>query len=108
MIYEVRTYPLKPRTVPEFIDPFGKAYENGRRQFSELGAFFCTEVGPLNEVVHIWPYKSFEHRLDVRAEGVAKGVWPPRDLPKRSNYHSRQQAADGRAVLAVELGKDHE
>ena len=32
MIYEVRTYRLKPRMVPSFLDAFGEAYENGRKQ----------------------------------------------------------------------------
>ena len=32
MIYEVRTYRLKLRTVPEFMKKFEAAYENGRKQ----------------------------------------------------------------------------
>ena len=39
MIYEVRTYRLKPRGVPEFIKIFGKAYEK-RKNLSKLSAFF--------------------------------------------------------------------
>ena len=54
MIYETRTYRLKPRGVPEFIDKFGKAYKN-RQSLSKISAFFYTEIGPLNEVIHIWP-----------------------------------------------------
>jgi len=77
MIYEVRTYRLKPRTLPGFIEAFGDAYENGRKQLSPLAAFFYTEVGPLNEVMHIWPYESQDERERVRTEAVASGVWPP-------------------------------
>ena len=77
MIYEVRTYRLKPRMVPGFIEAFGKAYENGRKQLSPLAAFFYSEVGPLNEVMHIWAYKDLAEREAVRAEAVATGVWPP-------------------------------
>ena len=77
MIYEVRTYRLKPRMVPGFIEAFGKAYENGRKQLSPLAAFFYSEVGPLNEVMHIWPYESLGEREAVRAEAVKTGVWPP-------------------------------
>jgi hypothetical protein len=78
MIYEVRTYRLKPRMVPRFIDAFGEAYENGRKQLSELAAFFYTEVGPLNEVMHIWKYDDLGQRDQVRAAAVESGVWPPR------------------------------
>jgi hypothetical protein len=77
MIYEVRTYRLKPRMVPGFIEAFGKAYENGRKQLSPLAAFFYSEVGPLNEVMHIWAYKDLAEREAVRAEAIATGVWPP-------------------------------
>jgi len=76
MIYEVRTYRLKPRMVPGFIEAFGKAYENGRKQLSPLAAFFYSEVGPLNEVMHIWAYKDLAEREAVRAEAIATGVWP--------------------------------
>ena len=34
MIYEVRTYRLKLRMVPQFLETFEKAYENGRKQLS--------------------------------------------------------------------------
>jgi hypothetical protein len=78
MIYEVRTYRLKPQMVPGFIEAFGEAYENGRKQLSELAAFFTSEVGPLNEVTHIWKYDSLGQREEIRAKAAASGVWPPK------------------------------
>lgn len=79
MIFEVRTYRLKPRGVPEFIDVFAKAYEK-RKKLSQLAAFFQTEIGPLNEVIHIWPYKDAGEREQIRAKSVAdkKYAWPPK------------------------------
>ena len=76
MIYEVRSYRLKPRTQPEFIKVFGEAYEK-RKEVSPLAAFFYTEIGPLNEVIHIWPYEDTAARDRARAEtgtlGLASG-----------------------------------
>jgi hypothetical protein len=77
MIYEVRTYDLKPRSVPEVEKRFGEAYEK-RKKYSELAAFWHTEIGPLNQVVHVWPYKDLEERNRVRAAAVKDGVWPPK------------------------------
>lgn len=74
MIYEVRTYTLKPGTVPIFEEAFGKALEN-RSKVSPLGAFWHTEIGPLNQVIHVWPYESLEHRDECRATKVEG--WPP-------------------------------
>ena len=77
MIFEMRTYDLKPRTLAEFIKRFGDAYEK-RRRFSELTAFWHTEIGPLNQVIHVWPYKDLEERARIRAAAVKDGSWPPR------------------------------
>jgi hypothetical protein len=79
MIYEVRTYRLAPRGVPEFIDIFGKAYAK-RKALSQMAAFFHTEIGPLNEVIHVWPYKDAGDREKIRAKSVAdkKYAWPPK------------------------------
>jgi hypothetical protein len=31
-----------------------------------LGAFWHTDFGPLNQVIHLWPYESLEQRMQVR------------------------------------------
>ncbi len=78
MIYEVRTYTLKPGTVAQFEKNFGEALPY-REKYSKLGAFWHTEVGPLNQVIHIWPYESLADRESVRAEAAgAAPHWPPR------------------------------
>jgi hypothetical protein len=77
MIYEVRTYSLKPRSLPEVLKRFGEAYEK-RKQLSELFAFWYTEIGPLNQIVHVWPYKDLAERTRIRAEAVKSGNWPPK------------------------------
>ena len=56
MIYEIRTYDLRPGSVPEVIKRFGEGYEH-RTKYSELAAFWYTEIGPLNQIIHIWPYE---------------------------------------------------
>ena len=93
MIYDLRTYLLRPRGAPEF----SKRFEAGlafREKFSPLGAFFTTEVGTLNEVVHIWPYESIAQAEQVRAD-LSKSSsqdWPPKAddliLQMRSEYLS--------------------
>ena len=67
MIYEVRTYTLQPGGTPTFEAGFEKSLPN-RLKYSELGAFWHTEVGPLNQVIHVWPYEDLAHRTDIRAK----------------------------------------
>ena len=76
MIYEVRTYVVKPRTLPEVVKRFGEKYEQ-RKKYSEIAAFFQTEVGPLNQFMHIWGYKDLAERATIRAAAVKDGAWPP-------------------------------
>jgi NIPSNAP len=77
MLYEVRTYRCKPHTVNEVVKRFGEAYES-RKKLSEMAAFFYTEIGPLNQVIHIWPYKDLNERARIRAESVKNPAWPPK------------------------------
>jgi len=65
MIYELRTYTLKPGSVPEFEERFAKR-QPFREKHSKLGGFWHVEFGPLNQVVHIWPYEDLQHRQERR------------------------------------------
>jgi hypothetical protein len=66
MIYEVRTYTLRPGSVAEFEERYAKRLPM-REKHSKLGAFWHTEFGPLNQVVHVYPYDDLQHRTRVRA-----------------------------------------
>jgi hypothetical protein len=76
MIYEFRTYSLHPGTLPEFLKRFGDALPK-RERLSRLAAFWYTEIGALNQVIHVWPYESPSERSRIRAEAVKDGSWPP-------------------------------
>ncbi|HEV2302793.1 MAG TPA: NIPSNAP family protein [Stellaceae bacterium] len=75
MIFEMRTYRLQPGSVPAAEERFEEGLKE-RVKVSPLGAFFHTEVGPLNHVIHIWPYEDLAHRTRVRAEKIPG--WPPK------------------------------
>ena len=77
MIYELRTYDLRPYFLPEVEKRFGEAYEQ-RKKHSPMPAFWHTEIGPLNQIVHVWPYENLEERSRIRAEAVKDGTWPPK------------------------------
>jgi hypothetical protein len=65
MIYEVRTYTLRPGTVGEFESRFEKRHPY-REKHSKLGAFWHTDMGPLNQVIHVWEYEDLKHRAEAR------------------------------------------
>ena len=65
MIYEVRTYTLKPGTTAEFESRFEKRHPY-REKHSKLGAFWHSDIGPLNQVIHVWEYNDLNHRATAR------------------------------------------
>jgi len=77
MIVEMRTYLLKPGTVAAFEERFAEGL-TARLQFSKLGGLWHSEVGTLNQVVHVWPYESFEDRERIGQEARKTGKWPPK------------------------------
>jgi hypothetical protein len=77
MIYEIRTYGLVPGSLAEVEKRFGEAYEH-RKKYSELAAFWHTDIGPLNEIIHVWPYQDMADRARVRAETAKEPNWPPK------------------------------
>jgi len=77
MIYEFRTYRVKVGTMPEVLKRFGEAYEH-RKKYSPLMAFWYTEIGPLNEITHVWPYQDLAERDRIRAEASKDPNWPPK------------------------------
>jgi hypothetical protein len=76
VIYEIRTYTLAPGTIVEAEKRFGEGYKV-REQYSKLAGFFRSDIGPLNEMIHIWPYADFAERARIRAEAAKEAAWPP-------------------------------
>ncbi len=78
MIYEIRTYGLIPGSLAEVEKRFGEAYEY-RKKYSEMAAFWHTEIGALNEIIHVWPYADLAERSRIRAQATANETnWPPK------------------------------
>ncbi len=77
MIYEIRTYDLAPRSLAEVEKRFGEGYEH-RKKYSELFAFWHTEIGPLNQIIHVWGYESLEERARIRGQASKDPNWPPK------------------------------
>ncbi|GFY45711.1 protein NipSnap 3A [Trichonephila inaurata madagascariensis] len=71
-IFEIRTYTVRPRDYKEYIK-FTEDNFHLRIKHSKLFGFWITELGGLNEIIHIWEYDNHEHRAKVR-DALAKDV----------------------------------
>ena len=77
MIVEERTYTLRMGKLPEYL----RVYEHEgrliqREYLPHCVGYYLTEIGPLNQVIHLWAYDSFEHRAECRAKMRADPRWP--------------------------------
>jgi len=77
MIIEMRTYTLQPGTLAEAEKRFGEALPH-REKHGKIAAFWHTEVGPLNQIIHVWAYDNFEQRNAVRGAAMKEAGWPPK------------------------------
>ena len=75
MIFEMRTYLMKPGSIPE-VEKRWAAGLPERAKLSRFGGFWRSEVGTLNQIIHVWPYKDLNERAAIRAKAIETGVWP--------------------------------
>ena len=76
MIFDHRTYELQPGRLRDFLALYEK--EGLPVQSKHLGqpfAYFTTEVGNVNEIVHIWAYEDLADRTRRRAAMAADPAW---------------------------------
>ncbi len=74
-VYEIRQYTLKHGGLPQSIALWEAALP-ARVQLSPLLiAMYALDGAP--RYAHIWPYADVGTRAKIRADAVAKGVWPP-------------------------------
>lgn len=68
MIYEMRTYTLHPGKVPEFEALIECEALPHLTKHAKLVGWWSTEIGPLNEIVHLWAYEDMGHRERSRKQ----------------------------------------
>jgi len=73
-VYELRTYSLVPQRVGEFLQ-LSKEKFHLRTNHSVMLGYWTTELGGLNQVVHLWEYGSLSERAGVRAKLAGDQEW---------------------------------
>lgn len=76
MIVEHRTYRLKVGAAPAYLEHVGKeGIAIQRRHLGHLVGYFVSDIGPLNQIVHIWAFDSVDDRDRRRAALAADPEW---------------------------------
>lgn len=76
MIVDVRTYTLVPRKMPQYVETFEKlALPVVKRHGFQLMGYYTSQIGTLNQVVHLWRYESLADLERKRAARDADPDW---------------------------------
>jgi hypothetical protein len=81
MLYEMRTYTLRPGRLAAYVADFERRGLPVITRYARLVAYWVSEVGPLNQVVHVWAYRDAAHRAEQRARLYADPDWVEGYLP---------------------------
>jgi hypothetical protein len=75
MVYELRTYQLRPGAVSGYFEFFAANGLAIITKYAEMVGYFRTETGALNRIVHLWRYRDRQHRSEQRAKLIADSQW---------------------------------
>ena len=76
MFYEIRTYRLKNGAIHEYLRLIGdEGIAIQKQHLGNLAGYFFSEIGPVNEIVHIWGFSSLDDRQARRARLASDPDW---------------------------------
>ena len=82
MLHELRTYTASAGAVPDILKVNEEVGRKARgNDYGVLEGYWFTEIGPLNQVMHLWRYDSFEERARLRAELAKNEDWTTKYVP---------------------------
>lgn len=91
MLFELRTYTMAPGKAAMAAQHSGTVGRDIRGDnYGKLEGYWMTEIGPLNQVMHLWSYKDMAERAKLRAELAQNERWNNEYLPVMRPHLIRQ------------------
>ena len=101
MLYELRTYTVRAGTAPDVAKTSATLGQDIRGdKFGKLEGYWITEIGPLNQVMHLWSYADYDDRARLRGELSKNKRWVDEYLPTIRERLVRQEVRLLNAVIA--------
>ena len=94
MIYDMRTYEIAPGRVADYMKNVKEIAIPIRRDHGvKLGGWYYSEVGPLNQVWHIWAYEDTKHLVEGAEAVRADPRWRNDYMPSNRGLVQSQRDA---------------
>tara|TARA_R110002073_G_scaffold59804_5_gene150448 strand:+ start:5902 stop:6477 length:576 start_codon:yes stop_codon:yes gene_type:complete len=82
MLFELRTYDLKPGKAPAYLEFFRTFGVRLVTRHLPMGGYWMVESGRLNRIEHLWIYEDFADRDACRASLGGERAWIEDFIPK--------------------------
>ena len=83
MIYDFRVYTLKPGATPDYMAAVKELALPIRQKYGiKLAGWYYSDIGDLNQVVHIWAYRDHAHLAEAKPQVSADPDWGGKYLPR--------------------------
>ena len=83
MICDFRMYTLKPGGTPEYMAAVKEVALPLREKHGiKLAGWYYSDIGDLNQVVHIWAYRDHEHMEKAKGEVSNSAEWKEKYVPR--------------------------
>ena len=83
MIYDFRMYTLKPGATPEYMAAVEEVALPIRKKYGvKLAGWYYSEIGELNQVVHIWAFDDEAHMAEAKAKVAGDPDWAGKYMPR--------------------------
>ncbi|NEU30888.1 NIPSNAP family protein [bacterium LRH843] len=92
MFYEMRTYTIKIGKTQEYLKHFEEVGMPIISKYAKLVGYFYTDIGELNQIIHIWEYASLDERKQKRAELYQDPEWIANFLPIAGPMLEKQES----------------
>lgn len=97
-LYELRSYDFAPGDATRYIELFRREGLPLITAHLPLAGYWLTEVGPLNQMHHLWVYDSLADRAKKRATFMADRAWTEGFLPRGMAFVKRQESRHMRLI----------
>lgn len=83
MIYDFRMYTLRPGATPEYMAAVKELALPIRKKYGiKLAGWYYSDVGELNQVVHIWAYRDHAHLEQAKSQVSKDPDWSGKYVPR--------------------------